>query len=75
MVENKKNGDSEVLNKFLEKLTRKLGEIAILIHLSQTPEGDHAYNIRGKASEILFQRKKKLDIQNMMNESKRNMRK
>ncbi|MHA1398389.1 MAG: PadR family transcriptional regulator [Candidatus Heimdallarchaeaceae archaeon] len=59
MVENKKNGDSEVLNKFLEKLTRKLGEIAILIHLSQTPEGDHAYNIRGKASEILFQRKKK----------------
>ncbi len=45
--------------KFEEKLARKLGEVAILLHLSRSPEGSHAYEMRPKVSEILFNKQKK----------------
>jgi len=47
------------VSKFEEKLAKRLGEIAILLHLARHPEGDHAYEIRSKASEILFMQKRK----------------
>ncbi|MBY9001497.1 MAG: helix-turn-helix transcriptional regulator [Candidatus Heimdallarchaeota archaeon] len=50
---------NDVARKFEEKLARRLGEIAILLHLARHPEGDHAYEIRSKASEILFMQKRK----------------
>ncbi len=45
--------------KFEEKLARKLGEVAILLHLSRFPDGSHAYEMRSKVSEILFNKQKK----------------
>lgn len=45
--------------KFEEKLARKLGGVAILLHLSRSPEGSHAYEMRSKVSEILFNKQKK----------------
>ncbi|MHA1953058.1 MAG: PadR family transcriptional regulator [Candidatus Heimdallarchaeaceae archaeon] len=53
-----KNSD-EVTTKYEEKLARRLGEIAILIHLARSPEGSHAYEIRSKASDILFENRRK----------------
>ncbi len=50
---------NDAVSKFEEKLARRLGEIAILLHLARHPEGDHAYEIRTKASDILFQHKRK----------------
>ncbi len=50
---------SDAVSKFEEKLARRLGEIAILLHLARHPEGDHAYEIRSKASDILFMQKRK----------------
>ncbi len=47
------------VTKFEEKLARKLGEVAILLHLSRSPEGSHAYEMRPKVSEILFNKQKK----------------
>ncbi len=52
------NSDN-VIEKYEEKLARKLGEIAILIHLSRSPEGSHAYEMRSKASDILFENRRK----------------
>ncbi len=49
----------DTATKFEEKLARRLGEIAILVHLARTEEGDHAYEIRSKASDILFYQKRK----------------
>ena len=53
------NNESKIISKYEEKLVRKLGEIAILIHLTRSPEGSHAYEIRSKASEILFEKRHK----------------
>ncbi|MFW9852445.1 MAG: PadR family transcriptional regulator [Candidatus Thorarchaeota archaeon] len=50
---------SEQISKFEEKLARKLGEIAILLHLARSSEGSHAYEIRSKASDILFEKRRK----------------
>lgn len=50
---------NDAVSKFEEKLARRLGEIAILLHLARHPEGDHAYEIRSKASDILFMQKRK----------------
>ncbi|MHA1551369.1 MAG: PadR family transcriptional regulator [Candidatus Heimdallarchaeaceae archaeon] len=50
---------NDAVSKFEEKLARRLGEIAILLHLARHPEGDHAYEIRTKASDILFKHKRK----------------
>ncbi len=49
----------DLTNKYEEKLARKLGEIAILIHLARSPDGSHAYEIRSKASDILFENRRK----------------
>ncbi|MCG3222475.1 MAG: PadR family transcriptional regulator [Candidatus Heimdallarchaeota archaeon] len=49
----------KVIEKYEEKLARKLGEIAILIHLARSPEGSHAYEMRSKASDILFENRRK----------------
>ncbi|MHA1198468.1 MAG: PadR family transcriptional regulator [Candidatus Heimdallarchaeaceae archaeon] len=49
----------DAVSKFEDKLARRLGEIAILLHLARHPEGDHAYEIRSKASDILFMQKRK----------------
>ncbi|NPD87690.1 MAG: PadR family transcriptional regulator [Asgard group archaeon] len=46
------------IRKYEERFIRKLGEVAILLHLSKTPEGSHAYELRSQASEILFERRK-----------------
>lgn len=46
------------IRKYEERFIRKLGEIAILLHLAKTPEGSHAYELRSQASEILFERRK-----------------
>ena len=46
------------IRKYEERFIRKIGEIAILIHLAKSPEGSHAYELRSKASEIIFERKK-----------------
>jgi len=51
--------ESATISKYEEKHVRKLGEIAILIHLARSPEGSHAYEIRSKASEILFEKRHK----------------
>ena len=51
--------ENDAVSKFGEKLARRLGEIAILLHLARHPEGDHAYEIRSKASDILFMQKRK----------------
>jgi DNA-binding PadR family transcriptional regulator len=49
----------EIMSKYEEKLARKLGEIAILIHLVRSPEGSHAYEMRSKASDILYEKRRK----------------
>ncbi len=46
------------IRKYEERFIRKLGELAILIHLAKSPEGSHAYELRFKASEIIFERRK-----------------
>ncbi|MHA1203191.1 MAG: PadR family transcriptional regulator [Candidatus Heimdallarchaeaceae archaeon] len=46
------------IRKYEERFIRKLGEIAILIHLAKSSEGSHAYELRFKASEIIFERRK-----------------
>ncbi|MBY9000138.1 MAG: PadR family transcriptional regulator [Candidatus Heimdallarchaeota archaeon] len=46
------------IRKYEERFIRKLGEIAILIHLTKSPEGSYAYELRFKASEIIFERRK-----------------
>ena len=51
--------DESIISKYEEKLARRLGEIAILIHLARSPEGSHAYEIRSKASDILFENRRK----------------
>jgi len=51
--------DDSVISKYEEKLARKLGEIAILIHLARSPDGSHAYEMRSKASDILFEKRRK----------------
>ncbi|MCE7743117.1 MAG: PadR family transcriptional regulator [Candidatus Heimdallarchaeota archaeon] len=52
--------DSEnIIGKYEERFIRRLGEIAILLHLAKSPEGSHAYEMRSKASEIIFERRKK----------------
>ncbi len=56
--ENKGKFKEDAASKFEEKLARRLGEIAILVHLARTEEGDHAYEIRSKASDILFKHKR-----------------
>ena len=55
----KQKSEDDVVSKFDEKLARRLGEIAILLHLARTKEGDYAYDIRSKASDILFKQKRK----------------
>jgi len=55
----KKQTLESAATKFEEKLARKLGEVAILMHLSRSPEGSHAYEMRSKVSEILFNKQKK----------------
>ncbi|NPD88794.1 MAG: PadR family transcriptional regulator [Asgard group archaeon] len=45
-------------SKYEEKLARKLGEIAILIHLARSPEGSHAYEMCSKASDILYEKRR-----------------
>ena len=47
-----------VVEKYEERFIRRLGEIAILLHLAKSPDGSHAYEMRSKASEILFERRK-----------------
>ncbi|MCG3220394.1 MAG: PadR family transcriptional regulator [Candidatus Heimdallarchaeota archaeon] len=51
--------NQDLTSKYEEKLARKLGEIAILIHLARFPEGSHAYEMRSKASDILFENRRK----------------
>jgi DNA-binding PadR family transcriptional regulator len=58
-VEKMTKTKNDAISKFEEKLARRLGEIAILLHLARHPEGDHAYEIRSKASNILFMQKRK----------------
>ncbi len=50
--------DTISIRKYEERFIRKLGEIAILIHLAKSPDGSHAYELRFKASEIFFERRK-----------------
>ncbi len=50
--------EEAVIGKYEERFVRRLGEIAILLHLAKSPEGSHAYEMRSKASEILFERRK-----------------
>jgi len=50
---------SNVIGKYEDRFIRRLGEIAILLHLAKSPEGSHAYEMRSKASEIMFERRKK----------------
>ena len=50
---------SSQISKFEKKLARKLGEIAILLHLARSLEGSHAYEIRSKASDILFEKRRR----------------
>ena len=50
---------SEQISKFEERLARKLGEVAILLHLARSSEGSHAYEIRSKASDILFEKRRR----------------
>ncbi len=65
-----------VIEKYEEKFIRKLGEVAILLHLAKSPEGSHAYEMRQKASEIFFEKKnqeavliqKHLKVLNELNE-------
>ena len=46
-----------IIGKYEERFLRRLGEIAILLHLARSPEGSHAYEMRQKASEILFEKR------------------
>ena len=65
-----------IVSKYEERFVRRLGEIAILLHLARSPEGSHAYEMRQKASEILFEKRnigkqflqKHLNILNELNE-------
>jgi len=50
--------NEKIMNKYEEKLARKLGEVAILIHLARSPEGSHAYEMRSKASDILYEKRR-----------------
>lgn len=50
--------DKKTIEKYEDRFTRRLGEIAILLHLAKSPEGAHAYEMRSKASEIMFQKRK-----------------
>ena len=49
---------TDIASKYEEKLARKIGEIAILIHLARSPEGSHAYEMRSKASDILYEKRR-----------------
>ncbi len=46
-----------IVGKYEERFVRRLGEVAILLHLARSPEGSHAYEMRQKASEILFEKR------------------
>lgn len=47
----------DVVGKYEERFIRRLGEVAILLHLAKSPDGSHAYEMRSKASEILFEKR------------------
>ena len=51
--------NNQTINKYEDRFVRRLGEVAILLHLAKSPEGAHAYEMRTKASEIMFQQRKK----------------
>ncbi len=64
----------DIVGKYEERFVRRLGEVAILLHLAKSPDGSHAYEMRSKASEILFEKRNRgavflqshLDILNEM---------
>ncbi len=47
----------DIVGKYEERFIRRLGEVAILLHLAKSPDGSHAYEMRSKASEILFEKR------------------
>ncbi len=47
----------DVVGKYEERFVRRLGEVAILLHLAKSPDGSHAYEMLSKASEILFEKR------------------
>jgi len=49
----------DIVGKYEERFIRRLGEVAILLHLAKSPDGSHAYEMRSKASEILFEKRKR----------------